>query len=226
MPTPRHTTNSSPRTNQGEQLSARQVMYVWIGAKMNRVMANEAATPTTPQCKPMTNPSNVTGVENRRKRNITPGRPIAWVVAQLSVCRVVPTPARLSHCNTGTAASPLLTEDDGHKVGRDDRHAQKRGDVHRSDHLVAARPSLGEPHRLALDLGEGGEENLLQGLGDAADRKEHRVVRDAVEAERDGAEVAADEQVVDVVHEVAETLGAERLAAVGAEARAGLPSST
>ena len=72
--------------------------------QMNRVMANDAATPTTPQCKPMTNPSNVTGVENRRKRNITPGRPMAWVVAQLSVCRVVPTPARLSHCNTGTAA--------------------------------------------------------------------------------------------------------------------------
>ena len=64
-----------PRTNTP---SVRQVMCVWIGARMKRVMANDAATPTTPQCKPMTNPSTVTGVENRRKRNITPGRPMAW----------------------------------------------------------------------------------------------------------------------------------------------------
>ena len=82
---------------------------------MNRVMANDAATPTTPQCKPMTNPSTVTGVENRRKRNITSGLPMAWVVAQLSVCSVVPTPARLSHCNTGTAASHLCPRTTGTK---------------------------------------------------------------------------------------------------------------
>jgi hypothetical protein len=54
--------------------------------------------------------------------------------------------------------------------------------------------------RLALDLREG-EKRTCQGW-EMRRQAEHRVVRDAVEAECDGAEEAADEQVVDVVHEV------------------------
>ena len=148
------------------------------------------------------------------KWNIVFERPRASRMSMLmawSAC-TIPTQARI--WMTGTAADPLVAQHERHEVGRDDDQAAERRDGHEGEQPRDARPGGGDPLRLVLDAREGGREDPLQRAAELAGRHQHRVVGDGVDAERGGAEEAADQEAVGVglqvpEHALAEHVGAE-----------------
>ena len=82
---------------------------------------------------------------------------------------------------------------------------------------VARTQSGGDPLRVVLHAREAGNEHLLQRRRDAAERDEHHVVGDRVDAERRGAEEAADQEVVGVAVHVVERAAGRRRSAEAAE---------
>ena len=125
----------------------------------------------------------------------------------------------------GFRVLPALAEEDGgHELRRDDDQAEHRRDGDGADKAVDADPGDRSRSGSSWSRREGWVEEHADRPPDAAEQREHDVVRERVDAELAGAEDAADEEVVRVAVRVEEEPRAEHVQAEAretAEARAG-----
>ena len=133
----------------------------------------------------------------------------------------IPTHARI--WITGIAASHWSPSTTGTKSGATTTRPASAGTETAGQQADHARPGGGDPLRLVLDPAEGRREDALQRAAELAGRLEHRVVGDRVDAQRRGAEEAADQEPVAVDLQVIEHPVAEHVDAEAAEVAQALP---